>query len=74
MNCPYCGREMERGEVFSSHGIHWCKRSGSGERSAGMPLVKPTAKNFFTGVVKGFTVEGYRCPDCNKIILSLNKT
>ena len=71
MHCPYCGKEMERGELVSSHGIHWYKCFGSGERSGERVfLIKPTVKNFFKAFTNGFTVEGYRCPACKKILLS----
>ena len=70
MKCPYCGKEMDRGELVSSHGIHWCKERALDDPSDTIPLNKPaTAKAFFKGIAEGFSVEAWHCVACKAIIL-----
>ena len=70
MNCPYCGKEMECGEITSSHGIFWHKDRGPGEHPDTLPLTKFSAKGLLKAMSEGFSANAHRCPACKKIILS----
>ena len=70
MKCPCCGKEMDRGELVSSHGIHWYRERIPGDYPDSMPLTKPTtAKGFFKGIAEGFSVEAWHCGDCKTFLL-----
>ena len=69
MKCPYCGKEMDRGELVSSHGIHWYSERVPDGQPDHIPLTKTTIKGFFTALSEGYSVEAHHCPDCKAIIL-----
>lgn len=70
MKCPYCMKEMECGDLTSSHAIWWHKEQGLKESPNSISLTKYTAKGFLKAVTEGFSIDAYHCPACKKIILS----
>ena len=68
MKCPYCGKEMEQGYIKSPHQIFWSKDKDLGPQ--GESSIKLSGK-FWHGFFDGFSVESYYCPDCKKIITSI---
>ncbi len=68
MQCPYCGREMERGLIQSPYEIAWCP----GEKRRMM-----MRSEFYNGSVclskpslrKGSAVIAYLCRDCEKVLI-----
>lgn len=67
MTCPYCGREMEQGYIKSSKQIFWGKEKElvMGEERTML------SQGFWDGFFHGFSVESFYCPDCKKIITSV---
>ena len=74
MNCPVCGKEMERGILYtdSSRGLYFLPPGGkvgfwetkrSVEQRGGIVLDGPHHMN------DRATVHGYVCRDCKKIVL-----
>ena len=68
MTCPYCGKEMERGYIKSPQQIFWSKDSELGPQDESS--IKLSGK-FWHGFFNGFSVESCYCPDCKKIITSV---
>ena len=66
MKCLYCGNEMEKGFIKSSHQIFWGKDNGFWPCDD----IKLAKVNFDT-FVKGNFIESYYCSNCQKIIISL---
>ena len=68
MKCLYCGKEMEQGYIKSPSQIFWSKDKDLGPQ--GESSVKLSGK-FWHGFFNGFSVKSYYCPDCKKIITSI---
>ena len=68
MKCPYCGKEMEQGYIKSPQQIFWNKDKDLGPQ--GESSIKLSGK-FWHGFFNGYSVESYYCPDCKKIITSI---
>jgi len=66
--CPYCGEDMKRGYIRSSHMMHWEPEKESGYTGKKIRLTKPTWKS----MVEGILVESFYCEICRKMILSIN--
>ena len=64
MNCPYCKKEMSKGRIWSSQGMHFQSDNES------FPLCK---HSFLEGLKAGGAyVESYFCPQCKRIITPLD--
>ena len=69
MKCPDCSKEMARGFIRSPQRIFWSKEE---ERSLLVDDEKiKLSQNFWDGFFRGFLVESFYCPDCKKIITSV---
>ncbi len=74
MNCPYCGKEMEKG-ILSGDGrsnVTWNpgnKKSGGFDRFLGIGKVT-AAKHSLTL----FFIEAYYCSECRKMIFDTDIT
>ena len=66
MKCPFCGNEMEKGFIKSSHQIFWGKDKGLWSFDD-IKLAKVTFDTF----VKGNSIESLDCSNCQKIVISL---
>lgn len=66
MKCPYCGKEMEKGFLKSSHPIHWGEEKALGFVRKDLRLAKVSLEGFF----EGYFVESYSCSECKKIVVS----
>ena len=67
MNCPYCGKEMEKGYIQSRDGLNWTakKRLVAALSSLGqdsLSLKNDAADN-------NRTVYAYKCAACKKVII-----
>ena len=67
MTCPYCGKEMEQGYIKSPQQLFWSKEKELGIESGSIKL----SQRFWNGFFNGFSVESCYCPDCKKIITSV---
>ena len=67
MKCPYCGSEMERGYLRSSHGFVWGKEKELGIQKNTIKLAGP----FLKGMFKGFYAKAQHCVVCKKLIVDL---
>ena len=67
MNCPYCGKEMEKGFVQCRDGVNWTakKRLVAALSSLGRDSV--SLKN--DAADNNRTVYAYKCADCKKVII-----
>ena len=72
MNCPYCGQEMTKGCIQSSHAIHFVPDE--------IPMLykgepedrfKVSANGILRAVLNGYSAESYYCPNCSKVITSV---
>ena len=72
MQCPYCGKEMEKGLIQSPHEIAWLK----GEKR---PLLGRAAFHHGSVVLselsvwKSSAVTAYLCRDCKKVIIDYSE-
>lgn len=67
MKCPYCNKDMEQGYIKSPQQLFWSKFKELGTDNETIRL----SGNFWDGFARGFSVESYYCPDCKKIITSI---
>ena len=67
MTCPYCGKEMEQGYIKSPQQLFWSKDKELGIESESIRLSGKGWNSF----INGFSVESCYCPDCKKIITSV---
>ena len=68
MTCPYCGIEMTEGYIRSGYPIHWF----SGEKdSRTMGEFNIQQNGFVNSIFNGNYRTGHFCPECKKIILSV---
>lgn len=66
MKCPYCGREMLEGMIWSDHTIYW----KPGENRWKPAFLSGESKLLSIGLgVKGAAVVSYNCTNCDKIII-----
>ena len=73
MNCPYCGKDMEKGYIKSSRRLFW-SRGGELETvdENDLKLSKGFLKSL-KGFFVGFSVESEYCKDCKKIIMEVRE-
>ena len=73
MNCPYCGKEMDKGYIKSSRHLFW-SRGGELETIDGddLKLSKGFLKSL-KGFFVGFSVESNYCKWCKKIIVEVKE-
>ena len=69
MNCPYCSKEMKKGEIVTtSRAIPYWLEEGDKRRVedvvTGRSLL-PVKSSFM-----GRSIESYYCPDCKKVIFN----
>lgn len=62
MNCPYCGKEMQQGSIFSPNPLEW-RRENDVVNRAEQETVQLTGLSFF-----GKDIESFYCPDCRMIV------
>ena len=68
MTCPYCNGEMTKGYIRSGYPIHWF----SGEKdSRTMGEFNIQENGFVNSIFNGNYRMGHFCPECKKIILSV---
>lgn len=70
MNCPYCGKEMEKGLIQSPHGLAWLK----GEKRhtfARAELHEGSVVLSELSMLRGSAVEAWLCRDCGKIVIDI---
>jgi len=63
VNCPYCKQEMCKGYIWTPQQISF---------SDGVKSFTIHEESILKGIVTGFSVESYHCPDC-KIIITPTK-
>ncbi len=67
MNCPYCGKEMEKGYINSRDGIVWRRKKSM---AAAFDLLASDAVDLGTRKPLGESyVVVYRCADCRKFLI-----
>jgi hypothetical protein len=67
MNCPYCGKEMEKGIIASQEPLNWLKE----ERMINRPKEADGEFNIAkAGMSKRAVVDAWVCKDCRKIEIS----
>lgn len=70
MNCPYCGKEMEKGVIQSPHEISWKKKkSFFGRAMFHEGSVVLSELSFMSGSA----VIAYLCRDCKKIVIDYSE-
>lgn len=68
MNCPYCGKPMQKGYLQSGRGFIW-----SYEKKEDIYIAsEETDIEFRSNIWKGCCVESWLCPDCNRLITEVN--
>ncbi|MDO4810641.1 MAG: PF20097 family protein [Eubacteriales bacterium] len=63
MNCPYCGKELHKGIIYSANPLEW-RRENDEMNCAGQETVRLTGFSFF-----GKNIESFYCPDCRIILM-----
>ena len=67
MNCPYCGKEMEKGYLQARDGIAWNKKE---RRVAALSMMgSDLALAKASGIYSGAVAIAYNCKECKKIIV-----
>lgn len=68
MNCPYCGKEMEKGLIESQHEINW--KSGEKRKIFGASFFhKDSVILSELSFTKGSAVVAYLCRNCKKVLI-----
>ena len=72
MDCPWCGRPMERGVLRSTHGAFWLPE---GTKPGPLPLLAAQKKGGYQ-VLGGdgllyFKRTAWVCPHCQKLVTDL---
>ena len=68
LNCPYCGKEMERGVIQSQNELNWIK--GEKRRFFGKAsFYEDSVVLSEFSLLKNSAVIAHRCPDCQKIVI-----
>ena len=73
MKCPYCGKEMELGQISADNLLSWTPESESvrgGTRWAKSPNSIVLAKYYFLAPA---SVDAYYCGDCKKIVINVDE-
>ena len=74
MKCPYCGKEMVLGYIQGRDDVVWSERK---RMVAALPSMNSNAiylgENAEKGPFSGTAVEAYRCVECKKLIVDLEK-
>lgn len=70
MKCPYCDAELKKGEIVSSHGMHWFPEEPA-DSAGHIGLTKVGVKGFLKALQEGFSVEAHYCEACKKLIVPL---
>ena len=74
MNCPFCGKEMQKG-ILSGDGrspVTWKqgdRKTGFIEQMVGTGTVTAAKRNLVS-----FRIEAWYCPDCHKMIFDTDVT
>lgn len=68
MNCPYCGRELEKGLIQSPNEISWLKGEqkhlfAKAEFHEGAVVLSEFS------FVKGSAVKAFLCRECKKVVI-----
>lgn len=58
MNCPYCGKEMQKGEIFTGQALEWRHNNGDTNRAMWDRVRLGRAE-----------LESDFCPDCRILIM-----
>ena len=69
MNCPYCGKTMQKGDLLSGKPIIWSQEKKKGFY---LPLEEgdiAVSKGFW----KGCFAESWYCAGCKKLITEVNE-
>ena len=70
MNCPYCGKEMDKGVIQSPHEISWKKKkSFIGRAMFHEGSVVLSELSFMSGSA----AIAYLCRDCKKIVIDYSE-
>ena len=70
MNCPYCGKEMEKGVIQSPHEISWQKKKSFIGRAM---FHENSIVLSELSMLKGSAVIAYLCRDCQKIVIDYSE-
>lgn len=70
MKCPYCDTELKKGEIVSSHRMHWFPEETT-DSTGPIGLTKVDFKGFWKAAQEGFSVEAHYCEACKKLIVPL---
>ena len=68
MKCPFCGGEMKRGYLKSSHHLFWGPREDLGWIEKDCVSLRT---GFWKAAFEGINIPSDYCPDCKKIITSV---
>ena len=66
MICPYCGKEMQKGNIFSGDFIRWWPEGA--DRFITIPEEEGAVRLHTGGIVTSAKAESYYCPDCRMVI------
>ena len=70
MNCPYCGKEMQKGDFYTSDGLSWYPEGQLGLLKSLFSVKEVFVrkdKKLFTAWLGG-NIPAYHCPACRKFI------
>ncbi len=67
MKCPYCGSEMEKGDLLAPRGIHWVKKG----RGFVFAVRKSKGDIKIIGHWPSGYINSYVCRKCGKIIIDI---
>lgn len=64
MNCPFCGKEMERGFLQTGNKIIWAKKQHSVSLVA-----KEGEVALGNAIFGGIALDAFICKDCKKVVV-----
>lgn len=62
MECPYCKKEMQQGNIYAANQLAWCRESD--EPDLAQDTVELAGLSLF-----GKYIRSFYCPDCRRVII-----
>ena len=69
MNCPYCGKEMEKGFIQCRDGVSWQKKERLVAALPGLSKDSVILARSHGSPFSGAAAIAHCCPDCKKIVI-----
>ena len=69
MNCPYCGKEMEKGFIQCRDGVSWQKEERLVAALSGLSKDSVILARSHGSLFSGAAAIAYHCSGCKKIVI-----